>query len=285
MRNFRTQPKPKHWELFFWAGQSLVVGTNTGFVWDHTPKVDKAPLYFRYPDWLQPSFNDAAATMWGKFQKDLTASPQYASTPGEYHQIGPEVAFARQMYKLGHRNIAICKIGQGSHSIETFLRAERQLNAPEGVTDMWTRTKSVVETALSRLRVMGMTAEIAGAVYFQGRANTGNDDLANNYGTHASRLVEDWRTLFDSGSNGNFPVTFVTSPTWTNLDAAATDRLAIVQGHQRATAIYIANCNNVDSDNALGIPLNYPDNTHPDKYGYEQIGVVAANKHNELLII
>lgn len=281
MRALRRFTSNKHYSVFFMAGQSLVVGTNTGFVYDHSTNTEKDILYFRYADWLQPSAFIEEATIFGKFEKDLTDSPQYNSTPYQYHQIGPEIAFARKMRSLGHKNVVICKTSQGSHSIESFLRSERQLNPPEGGTDMWTRTKSVVETALSRLRSRGCTASLEGAVYFQGRANTGDDDRANNYGEHFTRLVTDWRTEFDGGSAPNLPVTIVTSPTWTNLNTESTARMLIVQEHQRNAPNLVTNCNNAESDDPLGIPINFPDNTHPDKYAYERIGVVAANKHNE----
>lgn len=155
----------KHYELFVLTGQSNSLGTTAGGEVDPTSGSDVGDAGVRF--WWHnvanatTSLGDSGGT-WVDLQDQ-----QGGFYPGSATHWGPEIEFARTLYRAGLRDFGIIKASRGGGGNTNWSKAAGG--------HMYGHVVSTVNAATAALTAGGDTFEIVGLLYLQGESDSGSE--------------------------------------------------------------------------------------------------------------
>jgi len=183
-----------HYKLFILTGQSNSLGTTNGgesnptsgsdpsdqhvqFFWDNVGSAGSPPASIGDSSGVFTTLQDQQGGIFG----------------GSATHWGPEIEFARTLYRAGVRDFGVIKASRGGGGNGFWLK---------GAADdhMYDHVLATVNAATADLESNGHTFEVVGLLYLQGESDSGTEALAA--GANLKTLTDNLRVdLKDSGTN------------------------------------------------------------------------------------
>lgn len=169
-----------HYKLFVLTGQSNSLGTTNGGEADPTSGSDPADSHVEF-FWSNLSGSGAAVGDSGGVFTTLQDQQGFGSSATYW---GPEIEFARNLYRAGVRNFGVIKASRGGGGNSYWLKGSAD-------DHMYDHVVSTVATATADLTSNGHTFEIVGLLYLQGESDSPTEAAAA--GTRLKTLTDNLR--------------------------------------------------------------------------------------------
>ncbi|MGA0845352.1 MAG: sialate O-acetylesterase, partial [Luteolibacter sp.] len=175
--------------VFVLTGQSNSLGTTNGSEPDLSPGSDPADANVKF--WwhnvadASTSLGDSGGAFVG------IQSQQGGYYPGSATHWGPEIEFARTLYRAGVRNFAVVKASRGGGGNTNWSKAD--------AGHMYQHVVDTVSAATNSLSQAGDSFEIAGLLYLQGESDTAAE--AAIAGARFKQLVDNLRIDLPNAAN------------------------------------------------------------------------------------
>ncbi|MGB0992226.1 MAG: sialate O-acetylesterase [Akkermansiaceae bacterium] len=228
-----------HYKLFILTGQSNSLGVTNGGEPDPTAGTDAADQHVKF---FWHNVVNASTSLGNSGGAFTTLQDQQGGVySGSATHWGPEVEFARTLYRAGVRNFGVIKASRGGGGNGLWRKS------PLG--HMYTHVVDTVTAATTALTNDGHTYEIAGLLYLQGESDNGSEAAAA--GTRFKELVDNLRTQL-TAPNMHAVIGGISAPGG-NRDTVRTNQAAIA-----ASTAYIDYFENIDQQTRLhdGLHLN-----------------------------
>ena len=151
-----------HIKLFVLTGQSNSLGTTAGGETDPSPGTDPADATIKF---LWHNVVDASTSLGDSGGVVTTLQEQQGGYyAGSATHWGPEMAFARTLYRAGVRNFGVVKASRGGGGNTYWSKADGG--------HMYALITNTVNQAVSDLTASGHTSEVAGFLYLQGESDS-----------------------------------------------------------------------------------------------------------------
>ena len=176
-----------HYKLFVLTGQSNSLGTTNGGETDPTSGSDPSDQHVLFAwdnfDTSSVSFNSSGGVF-----TTLQDQPggEYGGSATHW---GPEMEFARTLYRAGARNFGVIKASRGGGGNGNWLKPAA----------MYNNVVSTVNTATATLTTNGDTFEIVGLLYLQGESDSSAE--AAIAGTRLKILTDNLRADLTNASS------------------------------------------------------------------------------------
>ncbi|MDB4289290.1 GDSL-type esterase/lipase family protein [bacterium] len=153
----------KHYKLFVLTGQSNSLGTTAGGEADPTSGSDPADAHVPF---FWDNVADATTSLGDSGGAWTTLQDQQGGFyPGSATHWGPEIQFARTLYRAGVRDFGIIKASRGGGGNTNWSKSSGG--------HMYSHVRSTVDAATAALTTAGDTFEIVGFLYLQGESDSG----------------------------------------------------------------------------------------------------------------
>ena len=178
-----------HYKLFILTGQSNSLGTTNGGETDPTSGSDPADQHVPF---FWHNVVDASTTIGTSGGVFTTLQDQQGGVyAGSATHWGPEMEFARTLYRAGVRNFGVIKASRGGGGNSLWVK-------PTG--HMYDHVVATVNAATADLEANGHTFEVVGLLYLQGESDNSAEAAAA--GTRLKALTDNLRAdLKDSSTN------------------------------------------------------------------------------------
>ncbi|MFC4992567.1 sialate O-acetylesterase [Rubritalea tangerina] len=179
----------EHYKLFILTGQSNSLGTTNGGEADPTSGSDPADQHVQFA-WHNVA---NASTSLGDSSGAFTTlqDQQGGYYGGSATHWGPEIGFARTLYKAGARNFGVIKASRGGGGNTNWSKSAGG--------HMFNHILNTVTTTTTSLTNAGHTFEIVGLLYLQGESD--NSSEASIAGTRLKELVDNLRADLPNAAN------------------------------------------------------------------------------------
>jgi hypothetical protein len=158
-----TKVNATHYKLFVLTGQSNSLGTTAGGEADPTSGSDPADAHVPF---FWDNVVDTTISLGGSSGVWTTLQDQQGGYyPGSTTHWGPEIKFARTIYRAGIRDFGVIKASRGGGG-NTHWSESRGGH-------MYRHVRNTVEAATAVLTKAGDTFEIVGLLYLQGESDSG----------------------------------------------------------------------------------------------------------------
>lgn len=246
-----------HYKLFILTGQSNSLGTTNGGEADPSIGSDPSDQHVIF-SWH--NVKDASTSIGHSGQTlvpatttaDFTTLQEqqggtYASSPTHW---GPEIEFARGLYRAGVRNFGVIKASRGGGGNSLWIK---------GSGHMYSHVVDTVNAAVASLDP-GDTYEIVGLLYLQGESDSAGE--AAEAGNRLKALTDNLRADLANASNLHTVAAGTTASGSSNDVTSRANQKAIAD-----TTSYIDYFSNLDIQHQLS-----PDNLHLNKAGKSTVG-------------
>jgi len=171
----------KHYKLFVLTGQSNSLGTTAGGELDPSSGSDPADAHVKFY-WhnvadASTSLGDSGG-VWTSLQDQ-----QGGFYPGSATHWGPEINFARTLYRAGVRDFGVIKASRGGGGNTNWSKSNSG--------HMYDHVKDTVIAATDALATAGDTFEIVGLMYLQGESDSAGEAVIAD--TRLNELVANLR--------------------------------------------------------------------------------------------
>jgi sialidase-1 len=171
-----------HVDLYVLTGQSNSLGTTAGGEADVSPGIDPADAQVKFFWSNRATSSVVIGDSGGVFSTLQSQQGGYYS--GSTTHWGPEVGFARSLYRAGVRNFGIIKASRGGGGNSYWLK--------DGSDDhMYDHIVATVQAAAANLTSQGHTFTIKGFLYLQGESDSAAE--ASVAGARLKTLVDNLR--------------------------------------------------------------------------------------------
>ena len=178
----------KHYKLFVLTGQSNSLGTTAGGEADPTSESEPADDHVLF---FWDNVADASNSIGDSGGAWTTLQDQQGGFyPGSARHWGPEINFARTLYRAGVRDFGLIKASRGGGGNSNWSKS--------GSGQMYGHVKDTVDAATALLTANGDTFEIIGFLYVQGESDSGGEAVIAD--ARLSELVANLRTDITNAS-------------------------------------------------------------------------------------
>ncbi|BDS08546.1 hypothetical protein NT6N_35860 [Oceaniferula spumae] len=237
-----------HYKLFILTGQSNSLGTTNGGENDPSSGSDPSDQHVQFFWHNVVNASTTIGTSGGVF---TTLQDQQGGVyAGSATHWGPEMEFARTLYRAGVRDFGVIKASRGGGGNSLWAK-------PTG--HMYDHVVATVNAATAQLETNGHTFEVVGMLYLQGESDDATEAAAA--GTRLKALTDNLRIdLQDSSSNSiaanmHTVIAGTTAQGNANDDTTRSNHAAIA-----SSTSYIDYFDNLDQQSNLA-----PDNLHLNK--------------------
>lgn len=176
-------------KVFVFTGQSNSLGVTTGGEVDPSIGVDPADAHVKFW-WSNVAVERKPLGDSGGAFTSLRAQ-QGGHYPGSATHWGPEIGFARNLYRAGVRNFAVIKASRGGGGNTQWSKEENG--------HMYRQVVDTVNAATAALRSKGQDCEMAALLYVQGESD--NPAEAAQAGARFRKLLDHLRADLDGAGN------------------------------------------------------------------------------------
>ncbi len=238
-----------HYKLFILTGQSNSLGTTNGGETDPSPGSDPTDQHVPF---FWHNVVDASTSIGSSGGIFTTLQPQQGGVyAGSATHWGPEIEFARTLYRAGVRDFAVIKASRGGGGNSLWEK-------PSG--HMYSHLVATVNTATTDLTNNGHTFEIAGLLYLQGESNNATEAAAA--GNRLKTLTDNLRTDLTNAAAMHTVCAGITAQGNADDDTTRTNQAAVA-----ASTGYIDYFENLDQQAKLA-----PDGLHLNKAAKTTVG-------------
>lgn len=238
-----------HYKLFVLTGQSNSLGTTNGGEADPTSGNDPADQHIPFFWHNVVNASTTIGTSGGVF---TTLQDQQGGVyAGSATHWGPEMEFARTLYRAGVRNFGVIKASRGGGGNSLWVK-------PTG--HMYDHVVATVNAATTDLTNNGHTFEIVGLLYLQGESNNAAEAAAA--GSRLKDLTDNLRSDLSNAAAMHTVCAGITAQGNADDDTTRTNQAAIA-----SSTSYIDYFENLDQQGNLA-----PDNLHLNKAGKTTVG-------------
>lgn len=176
-------------QIFVLTGQSNSLGVTNGGEADISIGSDPADAHVKF--WWSNVANERKALGDSGGAFSTLREQQGGHYPGSATHWGPEISFARGLYRAGVRNFAVIKASRGGGGNSQWSKEEGG--------HMYRQVVDTVNAATAALRSKGQDCEIVALLYVQGESD--NPAEAAQAGARFRKLLDHLRTDLDGADN------------------------------------------------------------------------------------